>query len=157
MQNAKKEHAATSLEMTEALAGYEEDVRQLRNANVKELQETVRQREARKHAVYQEERTDYQYWAKSAEADQAMLYRALHSRRKEEAASLASHWKSAAAEKQERREAERCAALDDERETNYHLNMGMVQHRRMKRGQPPGWPRQPLVSRQEVATFGAIG
>lgn len=156
MKGARKEHAATSLEMTEALAGYEENVRQLRGVNVKELVEAARVTELRKRTARHEEREDYHLWAKSAEEQQAALYHAQQSRRKEEWTNLADHWKSAAAEKHEKREAERSAALQAEREMNYHLSMGMVPQRRMKRGQPSGWPRQPLVLQQEIPIFGNI-
>merc|ERR1712083_1283329 len=91
---------------------------------------------------------DYQLWAKSAEEEQAMLYNAQAARRKEEWNNLAREWKNAAAEKEEKKMAER--------EVNYQMCSGMVPQRRMKRGQPAGWPRQQLVLRQEVATFGNV-
>lgn len=156
MQGARKELAATSLAMTEALAGYEDNVRELRDANVKELKETVSEKKQRRHAARQEERQDYQQWAQSAEEEQAMLYHVQHARRKEDWAKLADHWKSAAAAKEERRTTERHAALQAEREVNHHLSTGMVPQRRMKRGKPSGWPRQPLVLRQEASAFGNV-
>lgn len=85
------------------------------------------------------ERQDYAMWAQSAEKEHAELFALQRQRRREECADLAESWRRATEEKEQRKQAEKEASLQEEKQQVQRITRGMAAPRRMKRPPPTAW------------------